>query len=141
LNFWAEQAFDRNYHGSHEAYGRMALTKLESIGGGAEGGSLKARFHLLAPGRTIAEEIQTFQFHGDERTRTIDCEFAILANYGAVTFGDTKEGTFAVRLGPELSAPHDHMINSNGAQGKAAIGANRPIGSAIPAQFQESPWA
>ena len=120
LNFWAEQAFDRYYHGySHEAYGRMALTKLENIGGGSEGGLLKARFNLLAPeGRIIAEETQTFQFHGDDRTRTIDCEFVILANHGAVTFGDTKEGTFAVRLGPELSAPHEHMINSNGAQGE-----------------------
>jgi hypothetical protein len=123
LNFWSEQAFDKYYHGySHEAYGRMSLTKLESIAGGAEGGSLKARFNLLAPsGRIIAEEIQTFQFHGDDRTRTIDCEFVILANHGSVTFGDTKEGTFAVRLGAELSAPHDHMINSNGAQGESAI--------------------
>jgi Family of unknown function (DUF6807) len=123
LNFWSEQAFDKYYHGySHEAYGRMSLTKLESIAGGSDGGSLKARFNLLDPsGRIIAEEIQTFQFHGDDRTRTIDCEFVILANHGSVTFGDTKEGTFAVRLGAELSAPHDHMINSNGAQGESAI--------------------
>jgi hypothetical protein len=83
---------------------------------------LDAQFNLLAPsGRVIAQETQTFQFHGDEQTRTIDCQFVILANHGPVTFGDTKEGTFAVRLGPALSAPHDHMINSNGAHGEPEI--------------------
>jgi hypothetical protein len=123
LNFWAEQAFDKYYHGySHEAYGRMALTKLEDVASGADSGSLQARFNLLAPsGRVIAEEIQRFGFAGDDHTRTIDCEFTVLANHGAVTFGDTKEGSFAIRLGPELSAPHDYMINSNGARGEAAI--------------------
>jgi hypothetical protein len=123
LNFWSEEIFDHFYHGySQGAYGRMALLKLENMNGGPEAGSLQARFKLLAPGnRTVAEEVQTFQFHGDDRTRTVDCEFVILANHGAVTFGDTKEGTFAVRLNAELSAPRDHMLNSNGAQGEAAI--------------------
>lgn len=123
LNFWPEEAFAKYYHGySHEAYGRMSLTKLENFAGGADRGSLKARFNLLAPGgRVIAEETQAFEFHGDNDTRTIDCEFVVLANHAPVTFGDTKEGTFAIRLGPALSAPHDHMINSDGAQGEKAI--------------------
>jgi hypothetical protein len=123
LNFWAEEAFAPYYHGhSHQAYGRMSLIKLEEIKGGADSGMVRARFNLLAPsGRVIAEETQTFEFRGDDHTRLIDCEFVVNANHGPVTFGDTKEGTFAVRLGPQLSAPHDHMINSNGAQGEAAI--------------------
>jgi hypothetical protein len=123
LNFWAEKAFAPYYHGhSHQAYGRMSLIKLEEVKGGADSGTIRARFNLLAPsGRVIAEETQTFEFRGDDQMRFIDCEFVVDANHGPVTFGDTKEGTFAVRLGPELSAPHDHMINSNGAQGEAAI--------------------
>jgi hypothetical protein len=123
LNFWAEEAFAPYYHGhSHQAYGRMSLIKLEEIKGGADSGMVRARFNLLAPsGRVIGEETQTFEFRGDDHTRLIDCEFVVNADHGPVTFGDTKEGTFAVRLGPELSAPHDHMINSNGAQGEAAI--------------------
>jgi hypothetical protein len=123
LNFWAEKAFDPYYHGhSHQAYGRMALVKLEDSTGGAEAGTIRALFNLLAPsGRIIAEETQTFKFQGDEKARIIDCDFVVNASHGPVTFGDTKEGTFAVRLGPELSAPHDHMINSNGAQGEPAI--------------------
>ena len=123
LSFWTEQAFDSFYHGqSRQAYGRTALVKLEepAAAGGSE--AIRARFNLLAPsGRVIAEEAQSFQFHGDEKMRIIDCEFVISANHGPVTFGDTKEGTFALRLNAELSAPHDHMINSEGAQGEPAI--------------------
>jgi hypothetical protein len=123
LNFWAEQAFDRYYHGhSRQAYGRMALVKVESISSGSDDGTIRALFNLLAPsGRVIAAETQSFQFRGTKESRVIDCEFVVSANHGPVTFGDTKEGTFAIRLGPELSAPHDHMINSNGAQGEASI--------------------
>jgi len=122
LNFWAEQAFDSYYGHARQAYGRMSLTKLESVASGAQVGSLRARFNLLAPsGRVIGEETQSFKFQGDDRTRIIDCEFVVFANQGPITFGDTKEGTFAVRLGPELSAPHDHMINSHGAHGEPAI--------------------
>jgi hypothetical protein len=123
LNFWAEEAFDKYYHGySHEAYGRMILTKLEPAAGDTNAGTIRAHFNLVTPsGRVIAEETQTFQFRGDHNTRIIDCEFVVSANHGPVTFGDTKEGTFALRLGPELSAPHVHMINSDGAQGEAAI--------------------
>ncbi len=123
LNFWAEQSFDKYYHGSsREAYGRMSFTKLEAANGGSDKGSLKAQFNLLAPsGRVIAEEIQTFVFRGDDDARIIDCKFVVLASHGPVTFGDTKEGSFAVRLSKNLSAPNDHMINSHGAEGEAAI--------------------
>jgi hypothetical protein len=122
LNFWAEKAFDSYYGHSRQAYGRMSLIKLERVSSGVQVGSLRARFSLLAPsGRVIGEETQSFTFQGDDRTRIIDCEFVVFANQGPITFGDTKEGTFAVRLGPALSAPHDHMINSNGAHGEPEI--------------------
>lgn len=123
LNFWAENAFAR-YYDPHvqQAYGRMALIRVEEMRGGPNEGTVRARFNLLAPeGRVIAEEAQTFRFRGDRQMRMIDCEFIVSANHGPVTFGDTKEGTFAVRLGPELSAPNDHMIDSNGERGEPAI--------------------
>jgi hypothetical protein len=119
LDFWAEQAFSKYYHEhTPHPYGRMAFVKMEHL----TSGSLQARFNLLAPsGRPIAEQTQSYEFRGDDRARTIDCDFVVYAKDGPVVFGDTKEGTFAVRLGPELSAPHDHMINSSGAKGEPAI--------------------
>ena len=123
LSFWTEEAFAPYYHGqSKQAFGRMSLMKLEEAKGGPEDGVVRARFKLMDPsGRVIAEETQNFRFRGDDQTRIIDCEFVVDANHGPVTFGDTKEGTFGVRLRAELSAPHDHMTNSNGAQGEKAI--------------------
>jgi Methane oxygenase PmoA len=123
LDFWGEEAFNK-YYGGHKlpAYGRMSLTKVDDVSEGSNVGTVRARFNLKAPsGRVIGEETQIFRFRGDDHTRTVDCEFVVYATHGPVTFGDTKEGTFALRLGPELSAPHDHMVNSNGAQGEPAI--------------------
>ena len=127
LNFWAEQAFAKYYPGhSRQAYGRMSLVDVDNMSSGPDIGTIRARFNLLSPsGRVIAEERQSFQFHGAKQARVIDCEFVISASHGPVTFGDTKEGTFAVRLGPELSAPHDHMINSSGAHGEPSIWGKR----------------
>ena len=56
-----------------------------------------------------------------DSTRTIDCEYVFYALENPMVFGDTKEGTFAIRLNSELSAPHDHMLNSRGAVGEPAI--------------------
>jgi hypothetical protein len=123
LNFWAEKAFTRYYSPRiQQPYGRMSLIKIETMAAGPDEGTVRARFSLLDPSsRPIGEETQTFRFRGDDHTRTIDCEFVVWANHGPITFGDTKEGTFAVRLGPDLSAPHDHMLNSNGGRGERAI--------------------
>ena len=119
LDFWQEPVFDKYYtdHG-HQAYGHMVLKALEQ----ADLDKIRARFTLNSPnGRVIGEETQSFAFGGDAQTRTIDCQFVLYATNGPLDIGDTKEGTFAIRLAPELSAPHAHMLNSNGAIGEKAI--------------------
>jgi Methane oxygenase PmoA len=122
LNFWAEAVFDK-YYGDHsdQAYGHMVLKTPDEPNGGSESSAIRARFTLLDPNnRVIGEETQRFTFGGDAESRTIDCEFVLYASNGPLDLGDTKEGTFAIRLAPELSAPHAHMINSNGASGEKA---------------------
>jgi hypothetical protein len=76
-------------------------------------------------GRAIGEETQSFTFQGDAHIRIVDCEFVLYATAGPLDIGDTKEGSFGIRLAPELSAPHDRMINSNGAEGEKAIWGQR----------------
>ena len=123
LDFWEEPAFDKYYndHG-HQAYGHMVLDKVEEEKASGDSGLIRASFHMEDPsGRQIAEETQTYRFEGPGGTRIVDCEFVVRATNGPVDFGDTKEGTFGIRLAPELSAPHDHMANSNGAEGEKAI--------------------
>jgi hypothetical protein len=123
LDFWQEPVFDRYYsdHG-HQGYGHMVLKNIEEAASQGDTANVRARFTLNDPSnRVIAEETQSFTFRGDSRTRTIDCEFILYATNGPLDIGDTKEGTFGIRLAPELSAPHGRMINSKGAEGEKAI--------------------
>lgn len=48
----------------------------------------------------------------EDGTRSVDFTITLKASHGEVLFGDTKEGTFALRLSPSLS------IEGEGAQGK-----------------------
>ncbi len=123
LNFWAEPAFQK-YYGEHsrQAFGKIAQPTVDKVSSGDSVGSLRATFALVDPnGRSIGKETQVFTFRGDDKTRTIDCSFTISASAGPITFGDTKEGTFAIRLGPELSAPLGQMLNSAGGHGEKEI--------------------
>jgi len=123
LDFWQEPVFDHYYsdHG-HQAYGHMVLKSVEQADSRGETAIVRARFTLDDPNnRVIAEETQSYTFGGDDRTRTIDCEFILYAIAGPLDIGDTKEGTFGIRLAPELSAPLGRMLNSDGAKGEKAI--------------------
>ena len=115
FDFWGEVAFPRWSRHSRATFGRTVLRKLDEMSGGAESGTLRAQFDLLTPdGQAIAQETQAFTFRGDADSRTIDCEFTIRASNGPVKMGDTKEGTFAIRLVKALESPSVHMMSSNG---------------------------
>ena len=123
LDFWEEPVFQK-YYNDHprQPYGHMVVENVTELQAEGNGAGIQARFHLVDPNnRFVGEETQTFRFRGDGHTRIIDCEFVILASAGPVTMGDTKEGTFGVRLCRQLSAPLVHMTNSNGAEGERAI--------------------
>jgi hypothetical protein len=126
LDFWGEEVFAKYFsdHGK-QAYGHMALEKIDEAKGG-ESGVIRAEFSLNGPsGRVIGEETQAFTFRGDDHTRTIDCEFTLRATHGPLTFGDSKEGTFGIRVAKELNSPPSKMVNSLGAEGEKAIWGKR----------------
>jgi len=127
LDFWSEEVFNKFYgRGGSYAYGRMVFRKLDEMRGGPDSGTIQAEFDLISPSkRVIATETQTFTFQGDGETRTIDCQFVVHASHGAVVFGDTKEGTFGIRLDPQLDSPPAHMVDSNGAVGEKGIWGTR----------------
>lgn len=123
LNFWAEPGFQQ-YYGEHsrQPYGHMADATIESAHSGSDTGTIEARFALADPNnRVIGHETQRFTFFGNATQRIIDCEFVVSADMGPVDFGDTKEGTFGIRLGRELIAPRGRMLNSHGAHGEKEI--------------------
>ena len=121
FDFWGEAAFPRWSDHPASTFGRTVFRTLDEI----DGGRLRATFDLVTPAGTIAEETQTYEFRGDEQSRIIDCEFAIRANHGPVTIGDTKEGTFAIRVVKALDSPPGRMVNARGANGEKGIWGKR----------------
>jgi Family of unknown function (DUF6807) len=122
VDFWGEAAFPR--YSSDTVFGKTLLRKIEDLQAGPNQGVLRASFDLVEPGgRVIAQEDQAYSFRGDENSRIVDCEFTLIANGGAdLTIGDTKEGTFGLRLAPELNSPPGHIVNSEGAEGQNVWG-------------------
>ena len=127
-SFWIEQAFNKYYgHGKNSnKYGRMVFLKLDEMQSGSSSGVIRATFDLEGYGqKPFARETQEYKFSGDKNTRIIDCEYIIKAGSQPVTFGDTKEGTFAVRLNPKLDAPMGKMVDSKDRHGEAQVWGKR----------------
>jgi hypothetical protein len=125
FDFWGEAAFARWSGHSTSTFGRTVFRTIDEIRGGADGGRLRTTFDLVTPAGTIAEETQTYDFSGDEQSRIVDCEFAIRATHGPITMGDTKEGTFAIRVVKALDSPPGRMVNAHGASGEKGIWGKR----------------
>ena len=92
-----------------------------------EGDDLTIPLEWVGPEqRVVLRETRRIQFGAEGARRWLDqrCEF-VAAEEG-ITFGDTKEGTFAVRLRPELRVDGEHaaglLRSSEGLEGKATWG-------------------
>ncbi|HUI44131.1 MAG TPA: PmoA family protein [Terriglobia bacterium] len=122
-DFWGEEVFVKFYgRDVSPHYGRMVFRKLDEMNGGPHSGTIEAEFDLTGGDHIpIAEETQQYTFAGTGDTRTIDCTFVIHANHGPVRMGDTKEGTFAIRVAQELDSPPGRMVNSAGGEGEPQI--------------------
>ncbi|PYV17952.1 MAG: transmembrane prediction [Acidobacteria bacterium] len=135
FDFWGEAVESKKQQTTHgKVYsseelpkGRTVFVKLLASKGGPDSGTLSADLNLVDPdGKPIGSETQTYVFRGDATSRTIDCTFTTNADKGVpLKFGDTKEGTFAIRLVKALEEPNGHMLNSNGATGEKAIWGKR----------------
>ena len=134
IDFWgegqpskaAQTAHGQTYSSEELPKGRTVFRKLEEITSGPDSGSTRADFDLVGPDRkVIATETQAYTFRGDPSTRSVDCEFTIQATNGPVKMGDTKEGTFAIRVVKALEAPNVHMLNSEGGVGEKQIWGKR----------------
>jgi len=126
-DFWTEEVFAKYYgHDQNSRWGRMVVRKVEKIGGGSDSGTIRATFDLVGSDhKPLAEEVQEYTFTGDGDSRLVDCQYVIRADLGPVKIGDTKEGTFAIRVAPELDAPHGLMVSSEGGEGEPQIWGKR----------------
>ncbi len=130
VDFWGEGEPSRTSQTAHGQFysseelpkGRTVFRKLDR----AADGAIRAEFDLVGPdGKVMGEETQEYVFSGDQSTRVIDCAFTLSATHGMLKMGDTKEGTFAIRVVKALEAPAGHMLNSEGKVGEKQIWGKR----------------
>ena len=86
--------------------------------------TIKTRNKWVSPaGKTVATDTRTITFRPAPHGRIIDYNITLHASEGDLTFGDTKEGTMAIRTNPALRIDKGaHAVNSQGVTGKPIWG-------------------
>lgn len=104
----------KNPH-THLWQGSMKLKQVVEAQGGKKSGVVKAVFEALdAFGKPIMTDTRTVTFHSDRTLRIIDYEVSFEA-IEKVTFRDTKEGDFAIRLADSMiEQKGGRMVNAEG---------------------------
>ena len=109
--------------------GTIVVAGVPELKSGDKSGSISARFEWLDPARKkLLTESRTMTFYAGSDVRIIDLDIDLRADT-KVTFGDTKEGTFAIRLAPWLEEPQEGgtalMIDAEGRKGEKEIWGKR----------------
>ena len=108
-DFWAPRAHGAGPDGPIPHVEHVSIDRCES----GETAILETTSRWVDPdGNPVLTEHRTMIFSADETARSIEVTLELVADSGPVTFGDTKEGSFALRVRPALQ-PKD----SNGSQG------------------------
>lgn len=123
LDFW-----DNEVSYTTPNRGFIVLDRVIGLTSGDKTGSIAVSFKWVDPKqKALLEENRKMVFYSDPALRTIDFDITLRA-IEKVTFNDTKEGTFGMRLAPGLEAPTRNapalpkrtgtMVNSNGQEGE-----------------------
>ncbi|MEK7677915.1 MAG: PmoA family protein [Verrucomicrobiota bacterium] len=99
--------------------GKTVQEKFTEIKSGPQEGIIKSQNKLVAlDGQVICTDERTLRFYNRPNERLFDFEITIHASQGAVTFGDTKEGTMGLRLAETMrlkgKVGQGHIVNSEG---------------------------
>lgn len=121
FDFWSATAERRG-----GKFGRIVLKKIKRVAPGANSGVIEADFDWLAPdGSVLLTETRTMTVHSHPQLRTVDFDI-VLAGIQKARFGDTKEGTFAIRVAESMNEAHTgRLLNSEGASGEKSVWGKR----------------
>lgn len=110
-DFWSEQ----------KAFGKTVHDGFAEIKSGQDFGTIKSRNKwIAADGTVVCTDERTLRIYNSGRPneRVFDFEITLHASNGELTFGDTKEGTMAIRLAETMrlkgKVGHGHIVNSAG---------------------------
>jgi hypothetical protein len=120
-NFWATEPGTNSGKSGH-----MVLRKILEAKGGQKSGTVSALFTAEGPkGEPLMSETRTITFYSDPRLRTIDYEARIDA-IEKLVFGDTKEGTFGIRLATSMTEDKGgRMVNAEGKETEKSVWGKR----------------
>lgn len=120
VKFWEN---DPSY--KHPNMGRIAVRSAE-FQEGDRAGTLSATMEWRGPhDELMIVESRKMVFYSDSALRIVDFEIALTAAVD-LTFGDTKEGAFAIRLADSLTEKKGgKMVNAEGGAGMAQVWGKR----------------
>jgi hypothetical protein len=130
FDFWANEPSQES-----PKKGRVVLKRIGAKSKSDEG-YLDAVFDWVDPsGKPLLTETRRMTFYAHPTLRIIDFDIALKALKKKVTFGDTKEGTFAIRLAAGLEEPQKRsladpprtgkMVSAEGAEGERNVWGKR----------------
>lgn len=116
IDFWGNDPIKPEPNG-----GKIVIKHVDDLKSGKKSGTVVATFDWDdRSGAAMLTEHRVMVFYNDPKLRTIDFDIT-LTPHRKITFGDTKEGTFAIRLAADLQADGKHtghIINAQGDQGE-----------------------
>lgn len=141
-DFWAESPAEgsilRGPHGDEvkagkPKTGKTVHEKFIEIKSGADSGRISSQNKWVAPdGTVVCTDDRTLRIYNrPDNERLFDFEITLHPAGGDLTFGDTKEGTFALRLAETMrlkankentGKPGGHIVNSEGQRDDATWG-------------------
>ena len=129
-DYWANEPSQKS-----PKKGRVVLKNVGKLQSGRNSGSLAATFDWLDPqGKALLSESRNMIFYSHPTLRTIDIDITLRA-LEQVKFGDTKEGTFAIRITAGLEEPQrrspavpprtGQMVSAEGKKGEKEVWGKR----------------
>lgn len=117
VNFWAEESKKKDL-------GTIIHRRFVKTASGPQGLIVTENDWIGPDGqKKVCEDLCRFTFGADGANRWIDMTITLKASYGPVTFGDTKEGTFGIRVADTVrvtAKKGGKIVNSEGLVDDAA---------------------
>ncbi len=115
VDFWAETP----------GHGNIVHREFVEVTGGDKATIVTKNDWVGPDGKKICEDVRRLTFGADRDSRWVDFDVTVTASEGEVKFGDTKEGSFGVRVAGPMkvtSKKGGTIINSNGQRDAGAWG-------------------
>ncbi|MFO0910553.1 MAG: PmoA family protein [Isosphaeraceae bacterium] len=125
LDFWASDPLN----GNKPAFGSIRETSRRTGSGLSVGFIRTTNDWLDHDGKRVCSDERLMRFYSTKEARVLDFEITIRATDGPVTFGDTKEGMFGLRVASSMDVTKKKggkITNAEGLTNEAAWGKASP---------------